>query len=172
MANETEITIIGNMVRDPEMRFTQNGDAVCRFAIAATPRVMDRNSNEWKDGDTLFMECTAWRQLAEHIASSIDGGFRKGTRVIAQGSLKQRSYEVDGQKRTVIEMTVNEIGPSLRYATVGVMKAAAGGGNGGQGRQQQRGSDEWESAAPAQSAPAQRQQAPAQAPASAGSDDW
>lgn len=112
MAGETVITVVGNLTADPELRFTPSGAGVASFTIASTPRTMDRNSGEWKDGEPLFLRCSAWRDLGEHVAESL----QRGARVIAQGRLKQRSYEKDGQKRTVYEMDVDEIGPSLRYA--------------------------------------------------------
>lgn len=120
MAGETVITIVGNLTADPELRTTRNGGAVANFSIAATPRVYDRQSNQWVDGDALFLRCTAWRDLAEHCANSL----AKGMRVIAQGRLQQRSYQAqDGSQRTVIELQVDEIGPSLRYATAQVTRA-------------------------------------------------
>lgn len=120
MAGETVITIVGNLTADPELRTTRNGGAVANFNIAATPRVYDRQSNQWVDGDALFLRCTAWRDLAEHCANSL----AKGMRVIAQGRLQQRSYQAqDGSNRTVIELQVDEIGPSLRYATAQVTRA-------------------------------------------------
>ncbi|MYW03483.1 single-stranded DNA-binding protein [Streptomyces sp. SID3343] len=130
MAGDTVITVIGNLTADPELRFTPNGAAVANFTIASTPRVFDRQTNEWKDGEALFLRCSAWKQLAENIAESL----AKGSAVIAQGRLKQRSYEKDGQKRTVVELEVDEIGPSLKWATAQVTKASLGGG-----AQQQRG---------------------------------
>jgi len=117
MANDTTITIIGNTTGPAEMRFTPSGAAVANFTIASTPRTFDRNSNEWKDGTTLFLRCSAWRELAENVAETLD---QKGMRVIASGRLTQREYEKDGQKRTVIELEVDEIGPSLKYATAKV----------------------------------------------------
>lgn len=119
MAGETVITVVGNLTADPEMRTTRNGSTVANFSIAATPRVFDKQSNQWVDGDALFLRCSAWRDLATHCAQSL----AKGMRVIAQGRLQQRSYQAqDGSNRTVIEMTVDEIGPSLRYATAQVQK--------------------------------------------------
>jgi single-strand DNA-binding protein len=130
MAGETVITVIGNLTADPELRFTPNGAAVANFTVAATPRVLDRATNEWKDGEALFLRCSIWRQAAEHVAESLT----KGARVIVQGRLKQRSYETrEGEKRTVIELEVDEIGPSLRYATAKVNRAARGNGQGGYG---------------------------------------
>jgi single-strand DNA-binding protein len=128
MAGETVITVVGNLTSDPELRFTPNGAAVASFTIASTPRTLDRTTNEWKDGEALFLRCSIWRQAAEHVAESL----QKGARVIVQGRLKQRSFETrEGEKRTVIELDVDEIGPSLRYATAKVVKAARGGGYGG-----------------------------------------
>lgn len=120
MAGETVITIVGNLTADPELRTTSNGGAVANFSIAATPRVYDRQSNQWVDVDALFLRCTAWRDLAEHCANSL----AKGMRVIAQGRLQQRSYQAqDGSQRTSIEMTIDAIGPELRYATAQVTRA-------------------------------------------------
>ena len=128
MAGETVITIVGNLTADPELRKTSNGGAVANFNIAATPRVYDKQSQQWVDGDALFLRCTAWRDLAEHCANSL----AKGMRVIAQGRLQQRSYQAnDGSQRTVIELQVDEIGPSLRYATAQVRKMQSGGHQGG-----------------------------------------
>ena len=128
MAGETVITIVGNLTADPELRTTSNGGAVANFSIAATPRVYDRQSQQWIDGDVLFLRCTAWRDLAEYCANSL----AKGMRVIAQGRLQQRSYQAqDGSNRTVIELQVDEIGPSLRYATAQVQKMQSGGYQGG-----------------------------------------
>lgn len=128
MAGETVITIIGNLTADPELRTTRNGGAVANFSIAATPRTFDKQSNQWVDGDALFLRCTAWRDLATHCAQSL----AKGMRVIAQGRLQQRSYQSqDGSNRTVIELQVDEIGPSLKYATAQVQKMQSGGYQGG-----------------------------------------
>ncbi|MDU1287869.1 MAG: single-stranded DNA-binding protein [Bifidobacterium bifidum] len=128
MAGETVITIVGNLTADPELRTTRDGGAVANFSIAATPRVYDRQSDQWVDGDALFLRCTAWRDLAAHCANSL----AKGMRVIAQGRLQQRSYQAqDGSNRTVIELQVDEIGPSLRYATAQVRKMQSGGYQGG-----------------------------------------
>jgi single-strand DNA-binding protein len=172
MAGETVITVIGNLTGDPELRFTPSGAAVANFTVASTPRTFDRQSNEWKDGETLFMRCSIWREAAENVAESLT----KGTRVIAQGRLVQRSYETrEGEKRTVVELQVDEIGPSLRYATAKVTRAQRSGGggfggggggyNGGGGAQQGGGSgggfsssgggqsndDPWATAGPASS---------------------
>jgi len=122
MAGETVITVVGNLTADPELRYTQNGLAVANFTIASTPRTLDRASNEWKDGEALFLRVSVWREFAEHVAGSLS----KGSRVIATGRLKQRSYETkEGEKRTSIELEVDEIGPSLRYATAQVTRAAS-----------------------------------------------
>jgi single-strand DNA-binding protein len=120
MAGDTSITIIGNLTADPEMRYTPNGMAVANFTVASTPRTFDKQANEWKDGDSLFLTCNAWRQLAENCAESL----RKGMRVVVTGRLKQRSYETrEGQKRTVYEIEADDVGPSLRNATAKVIKA-------------------------------------------------
>ncbi|MFM9877086.1 MAG: single-stranded DNA-binding protein [Rhodoglobus sp.] len=122
MAGETVITVVGNLTSDPELRYTQNGLAVANFTIASTPRNFDRASNEFKDGDTLFLRASAWREFAEHVAGSLT----KGTRVIATGRLKQRDYQTkEGEKRTSLELEIDEIGPSLRYATAQVTRAAS-----------------------------------------------
>ena len=127
MAGETTITIIGNLTGDPELRFTPSGAAVANFTVASTPRPFDRQSNEWKDGETLFMRCSIWRDAAENVAESL----QRGTRVIVSGRLKSRSYETkEGEKRTVVEMDVDEVGPSLRYANAKVTKTSRGGGSG------------------------------------------
>lgn len=130
MAGETIITIVGNLTADPELRYTPNGKAVANFTIASTPRVYDRQANEWKDGEPLFLRSSLWGEYAEHVASSLT----KGNRVIAQGRLKQRSYETrEGEKRTSIELDIEEIGPALRYATAQVTRTGQGGTNTGQG---------------------------------------
>ncbi|MBT2497751.1 single-stranded DNA-binding protein [Agromyces sp. ISL-38] len=160
MAGETIITVVGNLTADPELRYTQNGLAVANFTIASTPRTFDRQANEWKDGEALFLRASVWREFAEHVAGSLT----KGSRVIASGRLKQRSYETkEGEKRTTMELEVDEIGPSLRYATASVTRAAssnrggAAGSFGGGG-----GSDEpWAPSAPA-----------TQSGGSAGGDVW
>jgi single-strand DNA-binding protein len=127
MAGETVITIIGNLTNDPELRFTPSGAAVANFTVASTPRTFDRQSNEWKDGETLFMRCSVWRDAAENVAESL----QRGTRVLVSGRLRSRSYETkEGEKRTVVEMEVDEVGPSLRYATAKVSKTSRGGGGG------------------------------------------
>jgi single-strand DNA-binding protein len=164
MAGETTITVVGNLTDDPELRFTPSGAAVAKFRIASTPRTLDRASGEWKDGEPLFLACNIWRDAAEHVAESL----QRGARVIVQGRLRQRSYETrEGEKRTVYELEVDEIGPSLRYATAKVQKMnRSGGGGGGFGasggggnRPQSGGSggggssfdDPWATAAPAAS---------------------
>lgn len=127
MAGETVITVVGNLVDDPELRFTPSGAPVANFRIASTPRTFDRQTNEWKDGDALFLSCSIWRQAAENVAESL----QKGMRVVVQGRLKQRQYETrEGEKRTVVELEVEEIGPSLKYATAKVTRASRQGGGG------------------------------------------
>jgi single-strand DNA-binding protein len=159
MAGETVITVVGNLTDDPELRFTPSGAAVAKFRIASTPRTLDRQSGEWKDGEPLFLACNIWRDAAEHVAESL----QRGTRVIVQGRLRQRSYETrEGEKRTVYELEVDEIGPSLRYATAKVQRMSRSGGggggfgasNGGGNRQSSGGGggnfdDPWATAAPA-----------------------
>lgn len=148
MAGETVITIVGNLTADPELRTTRNGGAVANFSIAATPRVFDKQSNQWVDGDALFMRCTAWRDLATHCAQSL----AKGMRVIAHGRLTQHSWEDEQhQKRTAVELQVDEIGPSLRYATAQVQKMQSGGyqGNANGGGYQQPQQPQQQSQAPA-----------------------
>jgi single-strand DNA-binding protein len=128
MAGDTVITIIGNITGDPELRFTPSGAAVANFTVASTPRQFDRTSNEWKDGETLFMRCSVWRDAAENVAESL----QRGTRVLVSGRLKSRSYETkEGEKRTVIELDVDEVGPSLKYATAKVNRTQRGSGGGG-----------------------------------------
>jgi single-strand DNA-binding protein len=130
MAGETTITVVGNLVNDPEMRYTNSGAGVATFRIASTPRTLDRQSGEWKDGEALFLTCNIWREAAEHVVQSL----QRGARVIVQGRLRQRSYETkEGEKRSVYELEVDEIGPSLRYATATVQKAVRSGGGGGFG---------------------------------------
>lgn len=148
MAGETVITIVGNLTADPELRTTRNGGAVANFSIASTPRTFDRQSNQWVDGDALFMRCTAWRDLATHCAQSL----AKGMRVIAHGRLTQHSWEDEQhQKRTAVELQVDEIGPSLRYATAQVQKMQSGGyqGNANGGGYQQPQQAQQQSQAPA-----------------------
>ena len=128
MAGDTTITVVGNLTADPELRFTPSGAAVANFTVASTPRIYDRQSSEWKDGEALFLRCNIWREAAENVAESLT----RGARVIITGRLKQRSFETkEGEKRTVMEVEVDEIGPSLRYATAKVNKASRGGGGGG-----------------------------------------
>lgn len=128
MAGETTLNITGNLTGDPELRFTPSGSAVANFTVAATPRTFDRNSNEWKDGETLFMRCAAWKELGENVAETL----KKGMRVMVEGRLKQRSYETTaGEKRTVIELEADEVAPSLKYATATVKRTQRS-GNGGQ----------------------------------------
>jgi single-strand DNA-binding protein len=154
MAGETVITVVGNLVDDPELRFTPSGAAVANFRIASTPRTFDRQTNEWKDGDALFLSCSVWRQAAENVAESL----QRGMRVVVQGRLKQRSYETrEGEKRTVVELEVDEVGPSLAFATAKVTRASRSGGGGGYGGgqgggqsrpQQSGGNDPWATPAP------------------------
>lgn len=149
MAGETVITVVGNLTSDPELRYTQSGLAVANFTIASTPRSFDRASNDWKDGDALFLRASVWREFAEHVAGSLT----KGSRVIATGRLKQRSYETkEGEKRTSIELEVDEIGPSLRYATAQVTRTSSsreGGGGGGGSARGQVADEPWAASAPA-----------------------
>ncbi len=155
MAGETIITVVGNLTADPELRFTPSGAAVANFTVASTPRTLDKSTNEWKDGDALFLRCSVWRQAAENVAESL----QRGMRVVVQGRLKQRSYETkEGEKRTVVELDVDEIGPSLKYATAKVNKTTRGGGGGagggggfGSSGSQPAGDDAWASAPPASS---------------------
>ncbi len=129
-AGDTNITIIGNLVGDPELRYTPTGQAVATFRVASTPRFMDRATNEWKDGESLFLSCNVWRQAAENVAESL----QRGMRVIVSGRLKQRSYETrEGEKRTVYEVEVDEVGPSLRNASAKVVKSTRSGGGSGFG---------------------------------------
>lgn len=155
MAGETVITVVGNLTSDPELRYTQNGLAVANFTIASTPRNFDKATNDWKDGDALFLRASVWREFAEHVAGSLS----KGSRVIATGRLKQRNYETkEGEKRTSFEIEVDEIGPSLRYATAQVTRTTGGGAGGGgsagspRGGQAQGGDEPWAASAPADSA--------------------
>jgi single-strand DNA-binding protein len=145
MAGETVITVVGNLTNDPELRFTPSGAAVAGFTVASTPRTLDRESGQWKDGDPLFLRCSVWRQYAENVAESLT----KGMQVIVQGRLKQRSYETrEGEKRTVVELDVDEIGPCLKFATAKVSKASRGSGGGGGGYGGGNGGD-WSNSAPA-----------------------
>jgi single-strand DNA-binding protein len=154
MAGETIITVVGNLTDDPELRFTPSGAAVSNFTVASTPRTFDRQSNEWRDGDPLFLRCSVWRQMAEHVAESLE----RGMRVVVQGRLKQRSFETrEGEKRTVVELDVDEVGPSLRFATAKVTRTQRSGGgfSGGSQGAPPAGNDPWASNAPGQqSAPA------------------
>lgn len=148
MAGETVITVVGNLTADPELRFTPSGAAVANFTIASTPRTFDRQSGEWKDQEALFLRCNIWRQAAENVAESLT----RGMRVVAQGRLRQRSFETkEGEKRTVVELEVDEVGPSLRFATAKVNKASRqGGGGGGFGAGSSGAADDpWGSAPPA-----------------------
>jgi single-strand DNA-binding protein len=174
MAGETVITVVGNLVDDPELRFTPSGAAVANFRIASTPRTFDRQTNEWKDGDALFLSCSVWRQAAENVAESL----QRGMRVVVQGRLKQRSYETrEGEKRTVVELEVDEVGPSLAFATAKVTRASRSGGGGGysggggqaaQPRPAATGGDDpWATPAPQGGAPAG-----GGSPAPAGNDPW
>ena len=130
MAGETVITVVGNITADPELRFTANGAAVANFTVASTPRTFDRQSSEWKDGETLFLRCSAWREMAENVAETLS----RGTRVIAQGRLRSRTFDTkEGERRTVFELDVDEVGPSLRYASASVTKNERSGGFGGGG---------------------------------------
>ncbi|MFI1014520.1 single-stranded DNA-binding protein [Streptomyces sp. NPDC020965] len=130
MAGETVITVVGNLVDDPELRFTPSGAAVAKFRVASTPRMFDKQTNEWKDGESLFLTCSVWRQAAENVAESL----QRGMRVVVQGRLKQRSYDDrEGVKRTVYELDVEEVGPSLKNATAKVTKTTGRGGQGGYG---------------------------------------
>ena len=158
MAGETIITVVGNLTDDPELRFTPSGAAVANFTVASTPRNFDKNSNEWVDGEAMFLRCSIWRQAAENVAESL----QRGMRVVVQGRLKARSYETrEGEKRTVVELEVDEVGPSLAFATAKVTRASRSGGGGGysgggqgggQSRPQQSsgGNDPWATPAPAQ----------------------
>ena len=151
-AGDTVITLVGNLVDDPELRFTPSGQAVAKFRIASTPRFLDKATNEWKDGESLFLSCNVWRQAAENVAETL----QRGMRVIVQGRLKQRSYETkEGEKRTVYEVEVDEVGPSLRNASAKVTKTQRGGGGGFGGGASASGGgvseDPWAAAAPAAS---------------------
>lgn len=140
MAGETPITVIGNLTADPELRFTPSGAAVANFTVASTPRTFDKQTNEWKDGEALFLNCSVWRQAAENAAESLV----RGMRVIVSGRLKARSYETrEGEKRTVFEIDVDEVGPSLKYATAKVQKTTRQGGGGGGGGGFGGGDDPW-----------------------------
>lgn len=166
MAGETVITVVGNLVDDPELRFTPSGAAVANFRIASTPRSFNRQTNEWEDGEALFLSCSVWRQAAENVAESLT----RGMRVVVQGRLKARSYETrEGEKRTVFEIEVEEVGPSLKFATAKVTRATRGGGGGGYGgggQQAAGGDDPW--ATPAGGQQGGGQAAPQQAAQPAG----
>ncbi|MFA1704669.1 single-stranded DNA-binding protein [Mycobacterium intracellulare] len=167
MAGDTTITVVGNLTADPELRFTPSGAAVANFTVASTPRIYDRQSGEWKDGEALFLRCNIWREAAENVAESLT----RGSRVIVTGRLKQRSFETrEGEKRTVVEVEVDEIGPSLRYATAKVNKASRSGGGGG-GFGGGGGGGSRQQAAPATSAPADDPWASAPASGSFGGGD-
>jgi single-strand DNA-binding protein len=146
MAGETVITVVGNITDDPELRFTPSGAAVANFTVASTPRTLNKQTNEWEDGEPLFLRCSIWRQAAENVAESL----QKGARVLVQGRLKARTWETrEGEKRTSFELDVDEIGPSLRWATAKVTKASRSGGGGGYGAPQQSAqSDPWATNAP------------------------
>ena len=148
MSGESIITLVGNCVNDPELKFLPSGVAVCNWTIASTPRTFDRQSNEWKDGDPLFLPCSVWRQAAEHVAESLT----KGMRVIVQGRLKSRSYETrEGEKRTAFEIDVEEVGPSLTWATARVTRNGGSGAGQSRPQAQQRAADPW--AGPSTEAP-------------------
>ena len=177
MAGETIITVVGNLVDDPELRFTPSGAAVANFRIASTPRTFDKQTNEWKDGDALFLSCSVWRQAAENVAESL----QRGMRVVVQGRLKARTYETrEGEKRTVFEIEVDEIGPSLKFATAKVNRTSRQGGGGGYsggggqaggqggGDQSTPAADPWATPAPAAGGGA----APSGGAAPAGNDPW
>lgn len=162
MAGETIITVVGNLTADPELRYTQNGLPVANFTIASTPRTFDRQANEWKDGEALFLRASVWRDFAEHVAGSLT----KGMRVVATGRLKQRSYQDrEGNNRTAIELEIDEIGPSLRYATAQVTRAASGGGGNYGGGGGSFGGGQ-------QSRPQVQQEEPWSTPGSAAPDAW
>jgi single-strand DNA-binding protein len=150
MANDTQITVVGNLTADPELRYTQGGLAVANFTIASTPRSFDKQSSEWKDGDALFLRASCWREFAENVAGSLT----KGMRVVAQGRLTQRSYETkEGEKRTSFELEIDEIGPSLRYSTAAVTRNPSRDGN--SGRSNATREEPWATTAPANSGAAQ-----------------
>jgi single-strand DNA-binding protein len=150
MAGDTNITIVGNLTADPELRFIQSGAAVVNFTVASTPRSYDRNTNEWKDGETLFLRCSLWREAAENVAESLT----KGMRVIVTGRLVSRSWESNGEKRTVNEIQVDEVGPSMKYATAKVTKTSRSGGSyGGDSPAGGSDSDPWATAPPSDEPP-------------------
>jgi single-strand DNA-binding protein len=174
MAGDTQITVVGNLVDDPELRFTPSGAAVANFRIASTPRTFDRQSNEWKDGEALFLSCSVWRQAAENVAESL----QKGMRVVVQGNLRSRQYETrEGEKRTVFEIQVDEVGPALRYATAKVTRTQRSGGSsygGGQGGGQGGPSDNdpWATPAPGQQGQQGQQSQPAAGGGAPANDPW
>ena len=151
MAGEPVLTIVGNLTNDPELRFTPSGQAVASFTVASSARYLDKQSNEWKDGEALYMRCSVWRQYAENVAESLT----RGTRVIVTGRLKQRSYETrEGEKRTVIEMDVEDVGPALRYSTAKITRVQrAGGGFGGEQSSGAPENDPWAASAPSDDEP-------------------
>jgi len=150
MSNDTMITVIGNLTADPELRFTPAGAAVANFTVASTPRKFNKNTNEWEDDETLFLRCNIWREAAENVAESLT----RGVRIIVQGRLKQRSFETrEGEKRTVVELEVDEVGPSLKSATAKVNKTTRGNGSGASRPQQRGGEDPWGSNARDEEAP-------------------
>jgi single-strand DNA-binding protein len=150
MAGETVITVVGNLTSDPELRYTQNGLAVANMTIASTPRNFDRATSEWKDGEALFLRCSVWREFAEHVAGSLT----KDSRVIASGRLKQRSYETkEGEKRTSMELEIDEIGPSLRYATASLTRAQSAAARGAAPAPQQGNDEPWAPTAPVAGTP-------------------
>ena len=153
MAGETVITVVGNLTADPELRFTPNGAAVANFTVASTPRTFDRQTNEWKDGEALFLRCSVWREAAENVAESLT----KGMRVIVQGRLRARSYDDrDGNRRTSWELDVDEVGPALRFATAKVTRAQRGGGGGGGGGLRVRWDWRWTAGSPGGGEPGSR----------------
>lgn len=150
MAGEPVLTIVGNLTNDPELRFTPSGQAVASFTVASSARYLDKTSNEWKDGEALYMRCSVWRQYAENVAESLT----RGTRVIVTGRLKQRSYETrEGEKRTVIEMDVEDVGPALRYSTAKVTRVQRGGGGFGGDQSTGPENDPWAASAPSDDEP-------------------
>ncbi|PMQ19313.1 single-stranded DNA-binding protein [Glutamicibacter arilaitensis] len=164
MANDTLITVVGNTTAPAELRFTASGSAVANFTVASTPRTFDRQTNEWKDGETLFLRCSVWREMAENVAETLSD---KGMGIIVQGNLKQRAYEKDGEKRTVYELDVQEIGPSLRWASAKVTRTQRSGGGGNRAPQPQQSAQQ---SAPQQSQPQQGWNAPAADPWSTGNN--
>jgi single-strand DNA-binding protein len=167
MAGETVITVVGNLTDDPDLRFTPSGAAVANFTVASTPRFFDKQTNEWKDGDALFLRCSIWRQAAENVAESL----HRGTRVIVSGRLRQRSYETrEGEKRTVFELDVDEIGPSLKYATAKTTKTTRSGTSGGDTSGGGAGNDPWATGSPSAGGQSSGSSDPWAAPAG-GSDE-